>query len=50
MSLLVLAELCFDIIVLIAQEGRPILVAPYHAIVRYYRYNTPCRAMLFKGG
>ena len=25
------------------------LVAPYRAILRYYRYDTPYRAILFKG-
>ena len=32
--------------------GLPVvdLVAPYRATLRYYRCNTPYRAILFKGG
>ena len=35
-----------------AQNSRPnlSLVAPYRAILRYYRCDTPYRSILFKGG
>ena len=32
------------------QDLIPGLVAPYRAILRYYRCDTPSRAILFKGG